>query len=288
MPFSLRLAGIIAAGLVVRILFFTGLALGDDVFYQLQTTAHALSGAWPPGQTHWQTRLGMTLPTTALVTIFGVNHWSFILWPLAASTAGIWVTYRIARDFVSEPVALLAALFQAFYPLELIYSTHLFPDVLMGLFQSLSLWLWIRGLRSDKARDYVWAGVFFAIAYLCRETALIAGPAYIALWVLHGRWWRPAAAWAAVTPLVTLAGEMFLYWRTAGSPLYRFEAIARQVQDPFSVGMTLESTSGGGFWTDPLFMLAFNQEFGVYQVALVASLVYAWRRWPELRALALW
>ena len=146
---------LVPLALTLRILFFTGLSLGDDVFYALQSIGHAIGGQWPPEPFHWQTRLGMTLPTALAIGLFGLNPIAFVLWPLIASVAGVVVCYRVARDFATERVAILAATFQACFPLELIYSTHLFPDVPTGLFASLSLWSWIRALRSDSWRYYL-------------------------------------------------------------------------------------------------------------------------------------
>src|SRR5687767_8019254 len=99
------LPAIVVGGLVLRLLLFTGLSLGDDVFYQLQAIAHALGGTWPPEPYHWETRLGITLPTAALIWLAGLHPFVLIIVPLAASTAGIYVTYRIAHDFVDRHVA---------------------------------------------------------------------------------------------------------------------------------------------------------------------------------------
>ena len=171
------LPAIVAGGFLLRILLYTGLSVGDDVFYQLQAIAHALDGMWPPEPYHWQTRLGMTLPTAAVIRVAGVGHWPMVVLPLVASTAGIYVTYRMALEIVDRPTALLATVFQACYPLELIYATHLFPDVPVGLLTTLSLWFWIRGLRHDRPADYLAAGLYFGLGYLCRETIVMSGPA---------------------------------------------------------------------------------------------------------------
>lgn len=281
------LAAVIAAGFLLRLGLFTGFALGDDVFYQLQAIAHGIGGVWPPEPYHWETRLGITLPTAALFRAFGLARWVPIIVPLAASTVGIWVTYRIAREFVDHRTALIAAVFQATYPLEVVYSTQLFPDVPVALFESLSLWFWIRALRSERRSDYAWAGAYFGMAYLCRETVLMAGPAYIALWGLHRRWRRPGVAWSAMTAMAFPLSEMVLYWLSAGNPLYRLQAMASRQLDP-SEPSPLDAASGFDFWIDPVRMLITNHEFGLYQAALVPALVYAWRRFPALRALIVW
>src|SRR5207248_2213433 len=110
-------------------------------------------------------------------------------------------------DLTDRRTAWLAAIFQAVFPLEVIYSTHLFPDVLVGLFSSLSIWCWIRALRGNRGTDYFLAGVFFAAGYLCRETVLMEGPIYLALWAWAGRWRRPRLAWVFLMPVAVLLLE---------------------------------------------------------------------------------
>ena len=278
----------IAIGFLLRIVFYTGLSVGDDVFYQLQAIAHALDGIWPPEPYHWQTRLAMTLPTAALIRVAGVDHWPMVALPLVTSTAGIYVTYRIALEVVDQRAALLAAAFQACYPLELIYATHLFPDVPVGLLTTLSLWFWIRGLRHDRPVDYLVAGLWFGLGYMCRETIVMSWPAFIGLWLFYGRWRRPALALSVVLPLLVIGGEALLYWATTGNPLYRLDSMAAQMRNPPTLELLGRVMAGGGFWSDPLYMLATNQEFGAFQVAMVAALVAAWRRHPSLRPLAIW
>src|SRR6266852_3036360 len=74
-----KLAGLLGLALVVRLLFFTGMALGDDVFYATQAVALAESGSWPPEPYHWQTRLGMVLPTALAVKLLGPQPLAFVL-----------------------------------------------------------------------------------------------------------------------------------------------------------------------------------------------------------------
>jgi 4-amino-4-deoxy-L-arabinose transferase-like glycosyltransferase len=282
-----KLLAILALGLAIRLWFATGLALGDDVFYMLQSTAH-LQGRWPPEPQHWYTRLGVTLPTTGLLKLFGLHTCTFLLLPLGVGLGGMLAAYRIARDFVNRDVALRAMLFLACFPLEIIYSTHLFPDLLAGLFSTLSLWFWIRGLRDDTVRDYLLCGACFAVAYLCRETVFMLGPTYLVLWAMAGRVYRPKLAGVFLLPLLTIAGEAVLYRLTAGSALYRWHAMAAQQQDAGNLELVNKSSFGGGFWSDPLVMLFTSQNFGLYLVAAVPLAVYGIWKHPPLRRLGVW
>jgi hypothetical protein len=280
--------GLTLLGLALRMFFFTGFAFGDDIFYGLQAAEHALNGAWPPQPYHWQTRLGVTMPTTLSLMMFGREPLAYVLWPLVVSVAAIPACYLMARVFVADRIALLAAAFQACFPIELIYATQLYPDVPVGLFSAISIWFWIRALRSDAVADYVWAGTAFSAAYLCRETIVLSGPVYIALWLLAGRWSRPRMVAVALVPIATLVSESLLFFFTAGSAAYRVDAVQAQIDDPLTRGMVLASQAGGGYLTDPLLMLISSHEFGLYHLAVALTAPLLWVRQPAVRPLIVW
>jgi hypothetical protein len=283
-----KLAVLLTLALGLRLCYFTGLALGDDVFYSTQALAWAGSGSWPPEPCHWHTRLGIVAPTALSVKLFGTSPIAFVLWPLAASVAGVLVCFAVADDLLGRRTAWLAALFQAAFPLEVIYSTHLFPDVIVGLCSVLSIWYWIRALRDDRAADYVRAGAFFAAGYLCRETVLMEGPIYLALWAWAGQAKRPRLLWVFAVPVAVLLLECGLFAATTGNAAYRWKAIAAQQQDPENLELIRKAAAGGNFWTDPLLTLVARQEFALYQAAALAVAGYALWRWPAARPAALW
>jgi 4-amino-4-deoxy-L-arabinose transferase-like glycosyltransferase len=279
---------IILVSLIVRLLYFTGMSLGDDVFYTTQALSLAHTGRWPPEPYHWNTRLGVILPAALSIKTLGVHHIAFVLWPLLASTLSVLVCYFVAGELVGPKVARLAVVFQAVFPLELIYSTHLFPDVLVALFSTLSLWCWILGLRSGEARNFLLSGAFFAAGYLCRETVVMECPVYLALWLLERRPRHSRILWALVGPLLVVSIECGVYATTAGSPFYRWNAILAQQRNPENLLLIQSPVSGGNFWTDPIFMIVANQEFGLYHLASsMVALVALWR-WRSVRPFAVW
>ncbi len=282
------LALLLGAALILRLAHFTGLALGDDVFYSTQALAWSQSGSWPPQPLHWHTRLGMVALTALCVKLFGPCPIAFVLWPLLVSVIGVLVCFAVADDLVGRRTAWLAAAFQAVFPLEMIYATHLYPDVVVGVFSVLSLWFWIRALRDNRASDYLRSGAFFAAGYLCRETVLMEGPIYLALWAWAGRLRRPRLAWVFVVPVMVLAAECGLYAATTGTSLYRWKAVAAQQRDLGNMELISKGTSGGNFWTDPLLMVMTRQEFGIYQALALATAIYGLSRWPAVRPLAIW
>lgn len=283
-----RVLLIAGLGLVARLAFFTGMALGDDVFYTGQAYLLAFEGGWPPAPYHWHTRAGLLLPTAACLKLFGPAPWVYVLWPLLASTATVGLTAWAARPVAGDRGAVLAALLAAFTPLELIYATHLFPDVVVGLFSAGGLAAWLRALQTDARWYYLLAGTGAGLGYLCRETVVMDVPVYLALWAWTGRWWRPRLLWAALPPAALLAGEMLAYSWATGDPAYRWKAVAGQQQDPGNRALIFQSVYGGNFVTDPLLMLVSSNVLGVYPLAAgVVALAGGWRR-PEVRPHLVW
>jgi hypothetical protein len=282
---------LLICALGVRLLFFTGLAVGDDIIYGTQSIALTEPGHWPPESLHWTTRLGVILPTVASLKLLGLQPLAFVMLPLAASTLSVLVCFLAAKDLTGDGrIAWLAALFQTVFPLEVIYGTHLFPDVAVALFSVLSIWFWIRALRDDRGWDYFLCGLFFAGGYACRETVFMDGPVYLALWALFGRLRRPRMAWVVVAPLLFLAVESGVYAATAGSPLFRWKAVASgaQLEDPLNRAIVEQSVSGGSFWTAPLLLLVTSTGFGLYHLVALALSPFLWFRVPSRRPLIAW
>lgn len=290
----MRLGLLLLAAAVVRLSFFTGLTLGDDVFYISAAAALAEGQGWPPLPLHWHTRLGMTLPTAASLITLGWHPFVFVLVPFIASMAGVWLCFHIVERVAGERAAWLAAIFQVVFPLEVLYSTHLFPDIVVGNLAALSVWLWVAGLTRDSGRAFFWAGVAFAAAYLCRETILLEMPVFAALWGYFGRLHRRKILWVGVVPILIVLIECAVYASSTGDPFYRWHAVAAQ-QTP-AAGLAPAPAvpvprSGNSVWgklSDPLWMLVTSHEFSVFHILSVPLAVLTFWWWPSLRWVSLW
>lgn len=280
---------LLGLALGLRLYYFTGLALGDDIMYTSQVLAHAYANGWPPEPYHWHTRLGLTMPTVLTVKLLGPIPIAFVLLPLLASLIKVVVSFGIAFRYTDLRGACLVGLLMAVFPSEVIYATHLFPDALVGLFSTLSVWFWLRALQSDRGIDYLLAGLWFAAGYLCRETVLHEGMVYIALWLWAGKWKRPRLPLVAVAPVAVVLLEMMLYGATTSDPLYRWHAIL-DVQSTIAESdpSLYSSKLGGNFWTGPILMAIGSFELGLL-VALALPLAgWALFRSQSLRPIAVW
>src|SRR5438046_2731864 len=93
-----RLLVILGIAIVVRVAFFTGLALGDDVIYAPQSMVFALGKGWPPQLLHWCTRIGLTIPTSLFIRLLGPVPFAFVVVPFVASLGSICLSYRVAAS----------------------------------------------------------------------------------------------------------------------------------------------------------------------------------------------
>lgn len=271
----------LAVALLLRLYFFNGPSLFDDVNYWQQAIATGLDGAWPPERTHWHTRIGFILPCAALLKIFGLHVWVPYVFTMLGGLLEIVVTFYIARELVSNRVARLAAWLCVFFPLNILNSSYLFTDLWVGLIGATSLLFWHRALRSDRGWDYARAAFCFGVAWLFRETIVMCGPIYLALWLHAGRWRRPKMLWALPAGLVVLVAEMLLYQWTAGNWHYRVDAITASKE-----ALIGDYAGSGNFLVRPVVRLFTNHECGLFLIAGLAVAAFQYRRLPT--ALALW
>ncbi|MFM2082182.1 MAG: hypothetical protein RL380_873 [Verrucomicrobiota bacterium] len=271
----------LAVALGLRLFCFNGLSLFDDVNYWMQAIATGTDGAWPPAGNHWQTRLGFVLPCAGLLKIFGLHYWVPYAFTLLGGLGEIVLVYVIAREFVAEKTARLAAWLGVFFPLNLLFSTYLYVDLWSGVLGAAALFWWWRALRHDRARDYALASLAVGLGWLFRETVVMLAPIFLVLWIHAGQWRRPKIVFALPPALLVVAAEILLYQLTAHNWHYRFDAILASKNQ-----MLDDLAADGSFLFTPVKMLLTSHELGVFLVGGLAVAVFAWRRVPK--PLALW
>lgn len=271
----------LGVALLIRLFFFNGPSLHDDVSYWLQAIATGLDHAWPPLETHRHTRIGLILPVALLLKLFGLNVWAPYAFTMLGGLIEIALTFHLARQFVSERVARLATWLGVFFPLNILYSSYFYPDLWVGLLAAFSLMYWHRGLLLDQARGFALASLCFGLGWLFRETVVMCAPIYLALWLQAGRWRRPQLLWVLPPALLVLAGEMLLYQLTAGNWHYRWDAILSSKEQ-----LHEDYAGAGSFLFSPLTSLFTTHGFGLYLVVALAVGVLRYGRLPA--PLALW
>ena len=286
---SIRLATILLFALAIRIYYFTGLGVGDDVIYITQTLAHAMSGMWPPVHDHWSTRIGLTLPTALLLRWLGYEPWVFVLFPLAASMVKVLVCFMVGKAILGEKGGLIASLILATFPLDIIYATHVYPDTLIGLFSSVALISWVWALQTDRHAYFITTGVFLGVAYFCHETIIMQAPVYLALWLLLSRKISFRYFWVLLIPAAFVVTEMLLYYLSTHDMFYRFDSILAQQSNPDNLKKYIATPASGlPFLLPPLFMLVGSHEYGLYMLVAILLSIAMLSKPNPLRPYALW
>jgi uncharacterized membrane protein len=96
--------------------------------------------------------------------VTGNGEWGLRFLSALAGVATIPVAFFIGRELRGERAGVIAAALVAVNPMLLWYSQEARAYALLGLFCALSLLFCVRALRDGGKRDFVWWGVFSALA----------------------------------------------------------------------------------------------------------------------------
>ena len=167
---------ILILALSIRLYFFTGLNCADDFAY-VGSVFKILN--LDPGDlgSYFDMRTLLNLPLSFFVYLFGVNEFSFVMYPLLASLTGIWVVYLFGKYLFGYRVGLLAALLLSVFPLDVIHATRVMPDIPLHLFLGLSVLFFLMAEKTvSKMKSklfYLLTGIAIGSAYLVKITAVI-------------------------------------------------------------------------------------------------------------------
>ena len=233
------LGAILAASVVVDLVFFTGFIASDDVLYVTAARKLAETGTlWPDLAAH-EVRL-LVIGWCAFAGLW-VRHdvqavaASFVFFHQALTV----LTFVLARQVQGLGAALLAAILTASFPMLVVYSTTILPDIPMAAcFVGAFLALRAAASAPPGARRARFAlavcGGCVGLAYLAKESGLIPVPFFAFLALLcggeaaePGRRRRGAAtrcAWFLVGVAVVLGIEALALRALTGAWSFRLRA----------------------------------------------------------------
>jgi len=226
------LLALLALAGVLRVTFFTGLLASDDTAYAFRALS-MLNGAFEPGASMTAMRIVLDSTAAASFGLFGVSEWTLGLPALTASLLTLVIVYCIAFMVDGRVAALVAGLLYAVSPLNVLYSSVLLPEVPMGFFVALGVFLFLLGLRAFPSRGAIamtlGSGLAIGLGYLVKEPAALVLGAFLLMGLArlaHG----DRHAWLYALPIVGFAAlfavETAAYWVSSGELLHRFRLIA--------------------------------------------------------------
>lgn len=198
---------------VWRLVFFVG-PLGSDDLYYSEPAWRLATGQYTFTPNLFALRLGYVVPIAAAYAVFGAGPFTLVLFNAICSVAGVWVTLEIARRFVDERAAWIAAALAAVFPLDVFHATEAHTDLPLAVLTGLSALLFLR-------EKFLAAGLVLGAAHLVKESAFFG---FVILACLAGRP-RPRQLLALAGFAIIVALECALFAAATRDPFFRFHAI---------------------------------------------------------------
>jgi 4-amino-4-deoxy-L-arabinose transferase-like glycosyltransferase len=286
------LAALLLLALGLRLAFFSGLQVGDDIVYS-KIAAQRAAGTFQVTNVH-EARFGFLLPITLSYAVFGVGELPLVLYNLLCSTGLVGAIWLLARRFGGPLAAGVAGTLAAVHPNLVFFATECHTDTPVAFWQALAALAWLKATSSEKpARWLAGCGLLVGWAWLHKEHAVFLLP----LFAVHGLLLRKPWSWflpAALPPLGVLAMESLLYWIFASDALHRFKLVQSLHVGHYMVGRYAGSPE---LW-DRLFLelprrLFFPQrppnfEWLLNLLGLIGAVVGSVRNAPGARFLTGW
>ena len=145
---EILLSLIVIFGLILRLYFFVGMSMNDDIFYAYFANRIA-TGTYKP-DSFYSVRTGILVPLAIFYYFFGINEVSSSSYFILISIGEIVLTYYLGKFLFSWKVGLLGAFLVSIFAMDIIYATQLGPDISLCFFTSLSFFLFLKGGKERK------------------------------------------------------------------------------------------------------------------------------------------
>jgi hypothetical protein len=265
---------LLVLGVLLRLAVFSGYVGIDDMTY-ISDAYRFAEGRFDVSSYFGTARVGMTGTLALFFWLFGPSLAAVVALPLTCSIANIVLTYFTGRVvYEDDRVALTGALFVMVYPLEVIYATQYFPDVMAATFTSVAFLCFYLAEKSGKGWLYFAAGAGTGTGYLFKETALLV-LLPLTIYVIYRRHFRKGYVFVAAGIAAILLVEILLLGALFGDPLYRWNSLRPiALRDGgISGGPDYDVIRPGGIWLSPLVALLTNQEYGLFYFLIPVAIV---------------
>ena len=296
---AVAVVGFAALGVALLATFHVGFQASDDINYLVGALGW-LDGFPYVGNSHWTLRHTITLPTAALLSIFGLSSFatslSNMLYFVAFVATNAWFAWR----FLGGSTACLVTLLVLTTPGFLVVSTYLNPDIPEVFLVTFAFWCLLSALQSGVYR-WLWiaAGAVAGLAFVNRQTSAAFVIFGGLLWLLSPGVPR-SRYFPMIIAFVCVVGAEWLYLTLmTGNPAYRLQVDFNH--DPVDRFAEAARVAAQGRWLDkegnisvnvfidPILNLFISQKYPLlFWLTLPAGLA-AWRhrQKPQARTLAL-
>jgi Dolichyl-phosphate-mannose-protein mannosyltransferase len=199
------LFGLMAAGATLRLLYWSGYGLGDDIIFRGDLATILLNKVVPMNQNGY--RFTWWFPTAISCRLLGLGEIGLTAPVTLFSTLGIGAAYLLGKASWGRPGGVIAGLLLAVYPLDFAWATMITPDVFVSLFSALTVLFVQRALVQETwwAKRRLWALAAFALwlAFHAKISAALLSPALVMIaWGERRRLDRQCLAFIGVAALL--------------------------------------------------------------------------------------
>lgn len=226
------LALILLFALAFRMYFFIGFVERDSTAYvngarQIAEGNLNLANVWL-----YYFRFMVILPALLFFSLFGYNSLASSMWPLICSLGNITLAYLIGRLLFNERAGLIAAFLHSFFPLDVIYSTTLMPDIPLAFFMGASAFFFFRAEKKSFPKGHLFlSGLLLGLAYYVRIVAIIQLVFYVA-YLAYRREYSIKHVLLAAGFIAIILPSMIYFRLEYGSMFLREETARRNISLP--------------------------------------------------------
>jgi hypothetical protein len=207
----------------MRLWFFVGFTSGDELGYY-HFAYDALKGQLNHSANFHATRIGIIYPTALSYVFFGVNEFSANFLPFLAGMLSVVLVFFLGRMFFGDKTGLIAAFLMAIYPVQVFYSTVLYPDLPSAFLVGLSVFLFFISEKKTSNILLFCTGVLVGLGYLMKELSVIIF-IFLVAYLIYKKRLRLRHSLILVGFIVVLFLEMGYYLATEDNPLYRYTEV---------------------------------------------------------------
>jgi hypothetical protein len=174
---------IVIVALIIRLNFFLGMGLNDDLCY-LDSAHQITEGEFIFHEWIVFPRIMMHYPIALFFSLFGVSGFSASLYILLCSLGSVIVAYYIGKTIFGTWTGLASAFLMSIFPIEVVHATTIVPDVPVAFFMGLSVCLFLIGEKKDKNIYYIFAGIAIGLAWLVKSISILIILFYLSYFLL--------------------------------------------------------------------------------------------------------
>ena len=217
-------AAVMALGLTGRVVFASGMGLGDDFIFRGEVATILYNHQVLPDNQAY--RFMWWLPTALACRVFGLTELGLILPFVVASVIGIGGVYALGLALYGRAGAVIASLLVAVTPIDFVWSTMMTPDIMLSVMHVLTILFVVRALQLHepmrRRRAWFFAAVCLWLSYHSKIPGILAGPAIAIALFTHRRQLDRQVWTFVVTAAVLFASTTLVAYVFWGDPLIAY------------------------------------------------------------------